>query len=112
MGRLAIVNSPHPWIFQKSLIEDAAQRAASQYITAFRTPGMEKAIEAMGFDKFFDKSFSKHVDLAAIDPAERAQYIADWSRPGALTAMLNWYRASHLVVPPPGVLCFCWCAKR
>ena len=100
--RLAIVNSPHPWIFQKSLIEDAKQRAASQYITAFRTPGMEKTVEAMGIDNFFDKSFRNHVDLATIDPADRALSIAEWSRPGALIAMFNWYRASHLVVPPPG----------
>ena len=101
--RLAIINSPHPWIFQKSLIDNAAQRAASQYITAFRAPGMEQAVEAMGVDTFFDKSFRGHVDLAAIDPADRARSIAEWSRPGALTAMFNWYRASHLVVPPPGV---------
>jgi pimeloyl-ACP methyl ester carboxylesterase len=101
--RLAIINSPHPWIFQKSLIEDSAQRAASQYITAFRAPGMEAAVEAMGVDRFFDKSFGGHVDLATIDPADRAASIAEWSRPGALTAMFNWYRASHLVVPPPGV---------
>jgi pimeloyl-ACP methyl ester carboxylesterase len=101
--RLAIINSPHPWIFQKSLIDDAKQRAASQYITAFRTPGMEAAVEAMGVERFFDKSFGGHVDLATIDPADRAASIAEWSRPGALTAMFNWYRASHLVVPPPGV---------
>ena len=100
--RLAIINSPHPWLFQKSLIEDRAQRAASQYITAFRTKGMEAAVEAMGIDVFFDKSFAGHVDLATIDPAERARSIAEWSRPGALTAMFNWYRASHIVVPPPG----------
>jgi transcription antitermination factor NusB len=37
-----------------------------------------------------------------IPAAERAQYIADWSQPGALTAMLNWYRGSQAVVPPPG----------
>ena len=101
--RLAIVNSPHPWIFQKSLIEDEAQREASQYITAFRTPGMEAAIARMGYDSFFEKSFAKHVDLALIPDEERRHYIDDWSRPGAMTAMLNWYRASHLVVPPPGV---------
>ena len=100
--RLSIVNSPHPWIFQKSLIEHAGQRAASQYITAFRTPGMEAAIARMGYDAFFDKSFATHVDLGTIPAAERERYIADWSRPGAMTAMLNWYRASHLVVPPPG----------
>lgn len=100
--RLGIVNSPHPLIFQKSLVEDEAQRAASQYITAFRDPGMEAAIARMGFDAFFDKSFSKHVDLARISSDERARYIADWSRPGALTAMLNWYRASQILVPPMG----------
>ncbi|HVF37008.1 MAG TPA: alpha/beta hydrolase [Sphingomicrobium sp.] len=101
--RLAILNSPHPLLFQKSLIEDEAQRAASQYIRAFREPGFEKFVEAMGFDKFFDKSFAGHVDLASIPAEERARYIADWSRPGALTAMLNWYRASRMVVPPPGI---------
>nr|WP_294171214.1 alpha/beta fold hydrolase [uncultured Sphingomonas sp.] len=99
--RLGIVNAPHPVVFQKSLIESAEQRAASQYITAFRTPGFEQAVEAMGMDAFFEKSFSPHVDLHIIPPQERAQYIAEWSRPGALTAMLNWYRASHIHVPPP-----------
>ena len=100
--RLAIVNSPHPVIFQRSLIQDAGQRAASQYITTFRTPGFEQTVEAMGYKKFFDKSFAPHVDLALIPEAERRRYIADWSQSGALTAMLNWYRASQLIVPPPG----------
>ena len=99
--RLGIINSPHPVIFQKSLIESAEQRAASQYINAFRTPGFEKLVEAMGYEKFFEKSFGAHVDLAIIPEAEKRQYIAEWSQPGALTAMLNWYRASHLIVPPP-----------
>lgn len=100
--RLAIVNSPHPLIFQKSLIDDAGQRAASQYMNAFRTPGFEQAVEAMGIETFFDKTFGGHVDLALIPEDEKRRYIADWSQPGALTAMLNWYRASQLVVPPPG----------
>ena len=103
VGRLAIINSPHPWLFQKSLIEDPAQRAASQYISAFRAPGFEAMVEAKGFDWFFERTFSGHVDPAAIPQAEKRLYIEQWSRPGALTAMLNWYRASPLVVPPPGV---------
>lgn len=102
ISRLAIVNSPHPLIFQKSLIEDERQRASSQYMRAFRNPGMEAGIEAMGFDAFFDKSFSKHVDMARIPPEERQIYIDQWSRPGALTAMLNWYRSSQVVVPAVG----------
>ena len=102
LTRLGIVNSPHPAIFQKSLIEDEAQRAASQYIRAFRDPGMEAGIAAMGVETFFDKSFARHVDMAKVSAEERQRYIDDWSRPGAMTAMLNWYRASKLVVPPMG----------
>ena len=100
---LAVVNAPHPLIFQKSLIEDPDQRAASQYINAFRLPGFEKAIERMGYEAFFDKTFSGHVDLALIPEDEKRRYIADWSQPGAMGAMLNWYRATKMVVPPPGV---------
>lgn len=103
LKKLAIVNAPHPVIFQKSLIEDADQRAASQYITAFRTPGFEKAIEAMGYRTFFEKTFARHVDLSKMPESEKQQYIADWSQPGALTSMLNWYRAGKMVVPPPGL---------
>jgi pimeloyl-ACP methyl ester carboxylesterase len=53
----------------------------------------------MGFETFFDKSFAKHADLTMIPAEERQTYIDQWSRPGALTAMLNWYRASQAVVP-------------
>jgi pimeloyl-ACP methyl ester carboxylesterase len=103
LTRLAIVNAPHPVIFQKSLIEDEEQRAASQYINVFRVPGFEKMVEAKGFDWFFDTSFARHVDTLQISEEERRQYVADWSQPGAFNAMLNWYRGSKVIVPPPSV---------
>ena len=100
--RLVIVNAPHPLVFQKSLIEDEAQRAASQYISAFRNPAMEAGIAAMGFATFYEKTFGGHADLSLIPNEEKAAYLADWAAPGALTAMLNWYRASEIVVPAIG----------
>ena len=57
----------------------------------------------MGFRTFFEKTFAGHVDLAKIPEAEKQQYVADWSQPGAMNAMLNWYRASKMIVPPPGI---------
>lgn len=102
LSRLVIVNAPHPLLFQKSVVEDAAQRAGSQYIRAFRNPLMEKGIEAMGLGTFFDKSFGGHVDLALVPDAERQAYLDEWGQPGALTAMLNWYRASEIQVPENG----------
>lgn len=103
LTRLAILNAPHPIIFQKSLIESEDQRKASQYITAFRAPGFETLVEQEGFEWFFEKTFASHNDLSKLSEAEKRQYIADWSQPGAFHAMLNWYRASRLVVPPPGL---------
>ena len=103
LSRLGIINAPHPVIFQKSLIESADQRAASQYISAFRAPGFEQVVKAQGFPWFFDKTFGGEVDLSAIPEAERQQYLAEWSQPGAFSAMLNWYRAASLIIPPPGL---------
>ena len=103
LTRLAIINAPHPVVFQKSLIDDADQRGASQYISAFRAQGFEKIVEAKGFDWFFETTFARHVDISQIAASERRQYIADWSQPGAFNAMLNWYRGSKAVVPPPGM---------
>ena len=103
LTRLAVINAPHPVIFQKSLIENEDQRAASQYINAFKAPGFEKIVERQGFDWFFDKTFSGHVDIRRIPEAEKQQYLAEWSQPGAFNAMLNWYRGGRMIVPPPGI---------
>jgi pimeloyl-ACP methyl ester carboxylesterase len=102
IARLVIVNAPHPLVFQKSLIDDVAQRAASQYISAFRNPAMERGIEAMGLETFFAKTFASHADISRLAPEEKQAYLDAWSAPGALTAMLNWYRASDILVPKPG----------
>lgn len=101
VARLVIVNAPHPLVFQRTLIDDPAQRAASQYITAFRNPEFEKFIERMGIPAFFDTSFAKHADPSQA-AAHKADYVDEWSQPGAMTGMLNWYRASAVQVPAPG----------
>jgi pimeloyl-ACP methyl ester carboxylesterase len=100
IARLIIVNAPHPLVFQRSIFDDAGQRAASQYITAFRNPEFEKFVDRIGLEAFFDQSFAKYTDAALLAP-EKPAYLAEWSQPGALTAMLNWYRASAILVPAP-----------
>ncbi|HEX8644833.1 MAG TPA: alpha/beta hydrolase [Allosphingosinicella sp.] len=102
VGRLIIVNAPHPLLFQKSLIEDEAQREASQYINFFRSEMAEAAIVAMGLEAFMEKVLLSHADPTKLPAEERQHYLEDWRQPGALTSMLNWYRASALVVPKPG----------
>jgi len=98
IARLVIVNAPHPFIMQKTLFDDPDQRAASQYITAFRNPEIEKHIDKIGLSSFFDGSFMKHTDFDRIAD-EKPVYLDQWGQPGAMTAMLNWYRASAIIVP-------------
>jgi pimeloyl-ACP methyl ester carboxylesterase len=98
VARLVIVNAPHPFVFQRTLFDDMAQREASQYIRAFRNPDLEKHIEGIGLSAFFDGSFMKHTDFDKIAD-EKPVYLDQWAQPGAMTAMLNWYRASAIIVP-------------
>jgi pimeloyl-ACP methyl ester carboxylesterase len=98
VARLIIVNAPHPFVFQKSLFDDMAQREASQYITAFRNPDFDQYLERIGLSEFFDGSFMRHTDFAKV-AEEKPIYLEQWGQPGAMTAMLNWYRASAVQVP-------------
>ena len=96
--RLVIINAPHPLVFQRSLFDDAEQRRASQYIRAFRDPAIEAMIAGIGVEAFFDKTFVGHADPVKL-AEEKPFYVDQWSQPGALTAMFNWYRASAIQVP-------------
>ena len=96
--RLVIVNAPHPFVFQRTLFDDPKQREASQYIRAFRNLDFEQHIEKIGLSNFFDSSFLRHTDFASV-AEEKPVYLDQWSQPGAMTAMLNWYRASPIIVP-------------
>lgn len=99
--RLIIVNAPHPKIFQKSLFDDPAQRKASQYITRFRDTTIDQGLIGAGLERFFASTFAQHI-VGGIAGEDKAAYMDEWGQPGAMTAMLNWYRASAIVVPAPG----------
>jgi pimeloyl-ACP methyl ester carboxylesterase len=98
VARLIIINAPHPFVFQRSMFDDMAQREASQYIRAFRNTDLEKHIDSIGLSAFFDGSFMRHTDFEKVQD-EKPIYLEQWGQPGAMTAMLNWYRASTLLVP-------------
>lgn len=101
VSRLVIVNAPHPLVFQRSLFDDADQRQASQYITRFRDTSIDAGLTGTGLEKFFGSTFVQHL-TTAVAGDDKAAYLDEWSQPGAMTGMLNWYRASQVIVPAPG----------
>ncbi|KPF75354.1 alpha/beta hydrolase [Blastomonas sp. AAP25] len=98
--RLIMANAAHPFTYQKALFDDPDQRASAQYITEMRRPDFEEIVEQMGWDAYFDSRFAEPSAVSRITPQERSIYLAQWQTPGAFTAMVNWYRASPLIVPP------------
>lgn len=97
--RLIQCNAAHPYVFQHSLIFDADQRAASQYISQFRERDIEGEVASKGVAWFFDDRFGEGTHGLAASPEDRAAYLDEWSQPGAIRGMLNWYRASPMQVP-------------
>ncbi len=100
--RLIIVNGVHPAPFQRELAKGGAQSEASQYIEFLRTPDAEARLAADDFARFM-ALFSAKMDLTWMTLDKLRAYKREWARPGRLTGMLNWYRASPLRVAAPGV---------
>ena len=101
MAKLAVINGVHPGPFQRALIEDEAQQRASTYMHELRASDAEQRLSANGYAGL-QAMIGRFGDLAWLTPDKRAVYLEAWSQPGTLTAMLNWYRASPLVVPKAG----------
>jgi len=95
LHRLVIINAVHPAAFQREISRNPNQARASQYMVDMQAPDADSAFAA---DDFARLRFSfRHIEekgLLAAD--ELADYRSAWARPGAVRAMLNWYRAMRL----------------
>jgi pimeloyl-ACP methyl ester carboxylesterase len=100
--RLVIINSPHPATLYRDLRASAAQREAMRYTLLFRTPRAEQLLGENDFARLAVLFESWEIGGVPLAPAFVAAYRQAWSRPGALTTMLNYYRASDLHPPGPG----------
>lgn len=96
--RAVIANAPHPLIFGKLLYTHQGQRAASQYIRAFRAPEANDVVRQHGLTGLLAREV-KWDRASNMEDAERDQLLEDWSNPDTAIAMLNWYRGSPMVVP-------------
>ncbi|NJM50640.1 MAG: alpha/beta hydrolase [Sphingomonadales bacterium] len=100
ISRLMMCNSAHPLVFQRTLYDDLDQRAASQYMNVFKEGRIEASIRERGLAWFYDHSFMRHLTPQQMDAGERETYLAEWASDDAIFSMLNWYKATNMVVPP------------
>ena len=90
--RLAILNGPHPTRFIAGL-RNFEQLAKSWYMFFFQLPKLPEAVMHLDGFAMFMRSFDEASRPTAFDERDRARYVEAFSRPGAMTAMIDWYRA-------------------
>ena len=100
--KLVIINSPHPGTLHRELLASAAQREAMRYMLLFRTPRAEALLSENDFARLAVLFDSWEIGGEKLEPELVAAYKRAWSQPGALTTMLNYYRAMRLQPPGPG----------
>lgn len=99
IARLAILNVPHPVVMQRHIWRSPRQMLRSWYIGFFQIPRLPEYLASWNNYQPIVRMLraSSHPGTFADD--DLALYRKAWSAPGALTAMLNWYRA--IVRKPP-----------
>lgn len=92
--KLALLNIPHPYIMLRTLKKDSEQRKKSTYMAFFQLPWLpERVLRAKSWAAMI-KTLRKTSLPGTFTDADLEVYRESWSQPGALTAMLNWYRAA------------------
>lgn len=99
--RAILCNAAHPVIYARLLWTDADQRAAGQYMRVYRDTSRDGEIREKGLLALGGGTGNGTGALPVDDPEERERVLADWSDGEAALAMISWYRATPMAVPPP-----------
>jgi pimeloyl-ACP methyl ester carboxylesterase len=106
LERLVIMNVPHPAVFAEHLRRSPRQMLRSWYMAFFQVPGLpERAMTANGARAIRRAFLGMAVDKSNFTRDVLDRYAADARRPGAMTGMVNWYRAA---AQSPGKLAGPW----
>jgi len=92
--KLAILNAPHPKIFQKQLQTNKKQRKASYYIFEFLKPNGEQFLFEDDYKWLKWAVFSGKDRKKNFTAEDEKKYMEAWSQPGAITGGVNYYRAN------------------
>jgi pimeloyl-ACP methyl ester carboxylesterase len=89
LKRLAIANVPHPAIMRSYLRTHVSQMLKSWYALFFQLPLLPE-----WFVRAFNWRFLASALPSYFTDEELKRYRTAWAVPGAITSMINWYRAS------------------
>lgn len=91
--RLVALNAPHPAVWRQAMRRHPEQRRKSRYVGMFRLPALPELLLRLNDYDGLVKALRSARRQDAFSDEDIARYRAAWRQPGALTAMINWYRA-------------------
>ena len=91
--RLVILNVPHPIVMGRTIRSSWTQRRKSWYMYAFQIPRLpEFGVRLNNWRRLVD-GMQGHSVPGTFSDEDMERYRETWAQPGAIRAMINWYRA-------------------
>jgi pimeloyl-ACP methyl ester carboxylesterase len=94
LKKLAILNVPHPDVMVDFILHHRTQRRKSWYVFFFQIPFYVEWILRRNNFHNLARMLVGSGRKSTFTQADILEYKKAWSQPGALTGMLNWYRAA------------------
>ena len=91
--RLAVLNAPHPAVWLEAMRNNPVQKQKSRYVRFLQLPYLPEFLLRIGNFNALAKGFRDSIRSEAFSREDLTRYRQAWSQPGAITAMVNWYRA-------------------
>ncbi|WP_262119912.1 epoxide hydrolase EphM [Bacillus subtilis] len=104
LEKLIAINIPHPHVMKTVTPFYPPQWLKSSYIAFFQLPDIPEASLRENDYETLDKAIGLSARPEIFSSDDVSRYKEAWKQPGALTAMLNWYRAlrkGSLAEKPP-----------
>lgn len=98
--KLVIMNVPHPYVMKSAIKKMTLQTLKSWYVFFFQLPYLpELAFKAGAGRLILTRSSLK----STFTSEDLEKYKESWKQPGAVNAMINWYRAMQKIKVKPAV---------
>ena len=95
VDKLVVLNCPHPRVFAKALRSNLRQLGRSWYMFFFQLPWLPEAVFRLAPRQVVDRMFRRMaVRKDTFTEEDLRQFREALQKPGALTAAINYYRAT------------------
>ncbi|WP_210486001.1 alpha/beta fold hydrolase [Rufibacter aurantiacus] len=102
LEKLVILNMPHPQVIHHHLTHNPKQMLRSWYAGFFQLPWVPETLNSSFDFKLLESTLTRSAQPNTFTEQDLEIYKEVWRQPGALEAMINWYRAYKYNPIEPG----------